>query len=154
MGMDPEGRLVYGYALGGDEDGEGWQIAEAGEYGEWEPEWQGEDEIIEAAEIRLLASVGLTETPYEADGYHKRKREAEARLGVKFVPHGGEFSCWTLVTHTIRVEWGEVAELDFAALMAERVEGDWDAKLAHALAALGITPKQERPAWLLLAFYG
>lgn len=34
------------------------------------------------------------------------------------------------------------------------VEGDWDAKLAHALAALGVTPKQGRPAWLLLAAYG
>lgn len=154
MGMDPEAKLVYGYALGGDEDSEGWQIVEAGEYGEWEPDWAGDDDVMDAAEKRLLASVGFTETDYKIDGYHDRKRDAEARLGVKFALHGGEWSCRALVTHEVSVEWGDTAELDFAELMAARVEGDWDAKLAHAVAALGVTPKQERPAWLLLAAYG
>lgn len=32
--------------------------------------------------------------------------------------------------------------------------GGWDAKLARALEVLGITPKQEKPGWLLCAFYG
>ena len=154
MGMDPEGRLVYGYALGGDEDSDGWLIEEASEYGEWEPDWMGDDDLISAAEQRLLASVGLTETDYMADGYYDRVREAKARHGVQFVSHGGEYSCWALAAHEVRVEWGEVAELNFAELEAARVAGDWDAKLAAAVSALGVTPKQARPAWLLLAFYG
>lgn len=154
MGMDSKARLVYGYALGGDEDDEGWAISEASEYGEWEPDWMGDDDVISAAETKLLESVGFTETDWEADGYFDRKREAEARLDVKFVPHGGQFACWALATHVVTVEWGEVAELDLAELMAARVEGDWDAKLAHALAVLGITPKQGRPSWLLVAAYG
>lgn len=154
MGMDPEAKLVYGYALGGDEDSDGWLIAEAGEYGQWEPDWIGDHGVVDAAKKRLLASVGFTETDYKVDGFFDRQREAEARLGVKFATHGGEHSCRALVTYEVSVEWGEVAVLDFAELMAARVEGDWDAKLAHALAALGVTPKQERPAWLLLAAYG
>lgn len=154
MGMDPRARLVYGYALGGDADGEGWLIGEAGEYGEWEPDWIGEDDIISAAEKRLMASVGFTETDYKADGYFDRAREAKAQLGVEFVSHGGEYSCWALAAWKVTVEWGEVAMVDLAALMSERVDGDWDAKLAHAITALGVTPKQERPAWLLLAAYG
>lgn len=154
MGMNTGARLVYGYALGGDEDADGWLIAEASEDGEWEPDWLGDDDVITAAEERLLASVGFTETDYEVAGYFDRKRDAEARLGVEFVAHGGEFSCMALATHAVRVEWGEVAELDFAALESARTEGDWDAKLARAIAALGVTPKQAKPAWLLLAFYG
>ena len=154
MGMDPRGRLVYGYALGGDENDEGWLIEEASEYGEWEPDWMGDNDLISAAEKRLLASVGFAETDYKADGYFDRLQDAKGRLGVEFVSHGGEYSCWALATYKVTVEWGEVAELDLAALMAARVEGDWDAKLAAAVAALGVTPKQAKPAWLLLAYYG
>lgn len=98
MGMSSRARLVYGYALGGDEDSEGWLIEEASEYGEWEPDWQGEDGITEAAEARMLASVGFTETDWEVDGYFDRQREAKDRLGVKFVHHGGEWSCVVLAT--------------------------------------------------------
>ena len=45
-------------------------------------------------------------------------------------------------------------EVDFAALEQARTEGDWDAKLAHAIQALGVTPKQERPKWLLVSYWG
>jgi hypothetical protein len=152
MGMNTRAKLVYGYALGGDEDG--WQVAEASEYGEWSPEWLGDDDLITAAEQRLLESVGFTEADWEAEGYFDRKRAADQRLGVEFVPHGGEFSCWSLVCHQITVEWGEAAQVDLAALMAAVGEGGWDAKLAAAVQALGATPKQGRPSWLLLAFWG
>lgn len=154
MGMSSRARLAYGYALGGDEDSDGWLIEEASEYGEWEPDWQGEDGITEAAEARMLASVGFTETDWEVDGYFDRQRDAKARLGVKFVHHGGEWSCVVLATHETTVEWGEVAEIDFATLEQLQVEGDWNAKLAHAVKTLGITPKQASPRWLLVAAYG
>lgn len=153
MGMQSKARLVYGYALGGDEDSEGWQIAEASEYGEWEPDWRGDDGVITAAKDRLLASVGFTETDWNAEGYFDRQREAEARLGVEFVSHGGEYSCTVLATHEVTVEWGETAEIDFATLEQLQVQGDWNAKLAHAIQTLGITPKQASPCWLLVAAY-
>lgn len=154
MGSSPRARLVYGYEFGGDEDG--WAVEEAGEYGEWNPPWLTEDgdDLISDAEKVLLASVGFTETDWEAEGYFDRQRAAEARLGVEFTAHGGEYSCWALVCHEVTVEWGEVAQLDLASLMASVGEGGWDAKLAAAVDALGARPKQERPAWLLLAFWG
>jgi hypothetical protein len=154
MGMNPRAKLVYGYALGGDEGG--WEVQEAGEYGQWEPDWLNaeNDDLITDAEKVLLASVGFTETDWEAEGYFDRQRAAEKRLGVTFVPHGGEFSCWALVCHEITVEWGEAAEVDLTSLMAAVGEGGWDAKLAAAVEALGATPKQGRPSWLLLAFWG
>lgn len=154
MGMSSRARLVYGYALGGNEDGEGWLVEEANEYGEWEPDWMGDDDLISAAEQRLLASVGFTETDYKSPGYFDRQRDAEARLGVELVPHGYELSCYALATHKVTVEWGDTAVLDFAALESARVAGDWDSKLAAAVGALGMTPKQAKPAWLLLAVYG
>jgi hypothetical protein len=78
MGMDPEAKLVYGYAFGGDEDSDGWQIEEAGEYGEWEPDWMGDDDVATAAEARLLASVGFTETDYKVARAGGARCDAEA----------------------------------------------------------------------------
>ena len=153
MGQSTNGMLVYGYDLGGDEDG--WQIAEENiaAFLEW---GSGEDgDLVEKGKVRLLASVGFTETDWRADGYHERKKAAEERLGVEFESYcSGDYPMWLLAAHTVTVYRGDCKEIDFAALEKARTEGDWDAKLAHAIQVLGITPTQEKPGWLLVSYWG
>lgn len=158
MGTSTNGILFYGYNLGGGEDE--WHIEEAGEYGEWEPDWyDAEDEdgpdIVTAAENRLLASVGFTETDWRADGYFSRQAEAEARLGVVVDSHcSGDYPIYFLAAHKITVRRGYAEEIDLTQLEASRVEQDWDGKLRAAVEALGITPKQAKPMWLLVSYWG
>lgn len=155
MGQSTNAVLAYGYDLGGDEGG--WKIAEAGEYGEWEPHWAADedDDPMAAAGKLLLASVDFAETDWRADGYRARKQAAEARLGVELESYcSGDYPMWLLAAHTITVYRGDCKEIDFAALEKARADGDWDAKLTHALTTLGVTPKQERPGWLLVSYWG
>lgn len=157
MGKSTNGILAYGYNLGGDEGG--WQIIEAGEYGDWEPPWfpdDDEDNDFMSAAMRVLrASAGFTETDWRADGFYEREREADARLGVELESYcSGDYPRWLLAAHVITVYRGSVKEIDFADLERQRTEGDWDGKLAAAIQALGITPKQDRPKWLLVSYWG
>lgn len=155
MGMATNGVLVYGYNLG---DGDDWAIEEAGENGEWVPDWANDPDdpdIVEDAGKHLLASVGFVETDWRADGYRDRKKAAEARLGVELESYcSSQYPMWALSAHTITCYRGDAKVVDFPALDALRVEQDWDARLRHALTALGITPTQEKPYWLLLSYMG
>jgi hypothetical protein len=155
MGQSTNAILAYGYDLGGENDG--WNVNEADEYGGlrlgW---WNGNEDFIEAAKERLLAELaGLTETDWQADGYFERKREAEAQLGVKFASYcSADYPMWLLAATTITVHRGDVKMLDLAALQQEPAENGWDAKLAGALTALGLTPNQKQPGWLLVSDWG
>lgn len=159
MGQSTNGVLAYGYDLGGG-DGD-WKIEEVGEYGEWEPEWlevdedeDSEDLITQAGE-RLMASVGFTETDWHADGFFDREKAAKARLGVEFESYcSGDYPMWLLAAHKITVYRGDCEPIDFAELEKLRAEGDWDTKFAHAVQVLGITPKQAKPGWLLVSYWG
>ncbi len=154
MGQSTNGMLGYGYDLGGDEGG--WKVAEAGEYGEWMPSWSTEDgDVREDAERRLLASVGFTETDWRAEGYYDRKRAASSRLGVEMEAYcSGDYPMWLLAAAVITVYRGDCKVVDFAALEAQRVDDEWDAKLAAAVEALGIEPTQDGPRWLLVSYWG
>ena len=154
MGQSTNGILAYGYNLGGDEGG--WKIAEADEYGDWEPHWPDADDDPEGAVERfLLASVGFTETDWRADGYRDRKKTAQDQVGVQLESYcSGDYPMWLLAAHVITVYRGDVKEIDFAELMADRLQGEWDAKLALAIQTLGITPKQDKPKWLLVSYWG
>lgn len=164
MGNSARAKLMYGYRLGGG-DGE-WEVNEVDEYGSldtarfaWLPaadEDDEEDDFITEAEKHLLVTIaGFTETDWRVDGYFQREREAKARLGVAFESHcSGESPMYVLATTKISAEWGEVEAVDFAALTQQAVDERWDAKLATALRALGITPKQEQPGWLLCSYWG
>lgn len=159
MGNDASGILAYGYSLGGGESE--WKIAEVGEYGEWRPAWLSitdedlEPDMIEEMTARLLASIGFTESDWSVDGFFTRKREAEARLGLEVITHcSGDYPNYALVAHKIEAEWGDAKPIPIAELEDQRVRSDWDEKLRAALELLGITPKQERPEWLLLAYWG
>lgn len=154
MGMSPTARLVYGYDLGGSES---WKVRQVGEYGELAIDWldDGDEDFVGAAEKRLLASVGFTETDYTADGYFDRQRAAEKRLGAEILWTGSfEYPGYCLAFKVGRAEWSETATIDFAALQAQAAIEDWDGRLQQAMAALGLTTNQTGPQWILTALYG
>ncbi|ATY17139.1 hypothetical protein CU254_41930 (plasmid) [Amycolatopsis sp. AA4] len=160
MGDTASATLAYGYDLGGGEDG--WKVEQAEDYEQpkvpwYDPETEDEDEdedIIEAAERRLLATLGgFTETDRHADGYRDRKKAAEKSLGVEFVMHGDRYStCYALATTTIDVQAGDATPVNPAELSDPADLTRRDRRLADALGALGLTPLEDRPRWLLLAY--
>jgi hypothetical protein len=77
----------------------------------------------------------------------------QRRLGVDFQSYGvTDYSAWALAAHVINVDWSDVVDLD--ALSAHPDREKWDAALTSAISALGITPTQEQPGWILCAYYG
>lgn len=156
MGHAPKAQLIYGYDLGGDDDG--WAFAEY-DQDECEislPWFDPTKEFAEEAEKRLLAQIaGFTEEWRQGAGseFFAREKAAKAQLGVEFEFYGYEMCGHALSAHREWVEWSATA-VDLAALASRPAAEGWDDKLAAAVAALGITPKQERPGWLLAASYG
>ena len=154
MGTSTDGILAYGYNLGG-EDG-GFEVAETNEYGGLKLGWLAEDDdSMGAAQDRLLAAAGFTETDWQADGYFERKRAAEESLGVQFDIYCSD-GCplYILAAKVITVSRGYVEPIDMTELVEAPNVNGWDAKLAAALSTLGLTPKQEKPAWLLCSYWG
>jgi hypothetical protein len=165
MGQSTNAVLAYGYDLGG-EEGE-WKFAEYDkDTYELRLSWfddsndTGEDDeaggFIEQAEARLLAEVGgFTETDWQAEGYFARQREAEARVGVEFESYcSGDCPMYVLAAHVITVHRGDSKLIDPAELLAQPETEGWDAKLAAAVEALGITPTQGKPGWVLVSYWG
>ncbi|MEV8610208.1 hypothetical protein AB0383_20165 [Amycolatopsis sp. NPDC051373] len=154
MGMHASAYLMYGYDLGGAE--EGWKIEEAGEYGEWEPEWaEDAGDPMGSVDDVLLRSVGFTETDWRVDGYFDRERAAKERLGVEVSSYGyHESASWMLTTKTIRGEDYGADAFDPAELLSLPAANGWDEKLRDALNTLGITPTQEAPSWFFVSNYG
>lgn len=158
MGTSASAKLIYGYDLGGDNNG--WKIQQADEYGCLDTDaidWITDDDFYfaGAAEERLLASIGFTDTNWRADGYHGRLSEAKERLGLDIVFYSHhDNSMHALAAHVIEQGWSEGLVLDLPALAALPEANGWDAKLAAAIEALGMTPTQTRPGWILCAEYG
>lgn len=161
MGVSTDGILAYGFDLGGEEGEGGWKVREAGKYGDLELPWadpeSGDwDGFGDAAVRRLLTAAGFTET-YEdgRDGYFTRKSAAERGLGVEIESYcSGDFPMYLLAAQVITVNRGSV--IDVGPVMAaadETVRQEWDASLARAISALGLTPLQEKPAWLLASYW-
>ncbi len=176
MGSSSRAHLAYGYDLGTEED---FRCAERGEYGSpklpWLPgsddeddrdeEYDEDDEtdddetdFVTAVETLLLERVGgFTETNWHADGYFDRKRAADAVVGVEVAAAGGDdYPGWMLVAAGSErsVEWSEAMTLDLGAMATEPAAKGWDAKLTAALSALGLTPTQDGPRWLVFPSYG
>lgn len=160
MGQSTNGILAYGYDLGGDD---GWKLQGAGEYGELPPlAWYDTDEesgygFQSAAETRLLAEIaGFTETwSRDNEGYFDREKAAQARVGVELDSYcSGEYPMFLLAAKVITVHRGDAETIDIADLAAAPAREAWDDKLRAALAALGITPTQEQPKWLLCSYWG
>lgn len=159
MGMSASARLVYGYDLGGDNNG--WKLQQTDKYGCLDVEaidWlEEDDELAEKVEERLLATIGgFTEKwAPNVDGYWDRERAAKERVGVKIVFYShSDYSMHVLGIEVIDQDWSEGVVLDLPALAAMPEANGWDAKLAAAIEALGITPTQTQPGWILCAAYG
>jgi len=156
--------LVYGYDLGGGED-DGWKVREAGEYGELRVPWLPDPDTEEATEDLdipdemkrcLLIASGFTET-YEdgREGYFGRESEAEAALGIELESYcSGEYPMYILAAKVLTAHRGDCDVLDLAALSDPATLAAYDQKLNAALAVLGITPVQDKPAWLLCSYWG
>lgn len=153
MGTSTDAILAYGYDL----CGEPWKVREVGEYDELVVPWYDEDsddDFVEQARERLLAAHGLTGT-WEDDGYYERKEQAQASAGVEFESYcSGDYPMYVLAAKSITVSRGHSEVLDLPALMAEPADQGWDDKLRQACEALGITPTQERPGWVLVSYWG
>lgn len=153
MGVSTDAILAYGYNLGGCDE---WLVEEQDEDGLLALDWFTDDDdesFVDAAIVRLMEASGFVETD-GLDSYRARI-EAEKNLGVEFVRYCHiDYSGLILAAREIRVYRGDVKVIDPVALSRDPVEGGWDAKLNAALATLGLTPKQERPGWLLCSYWG
>jgi hypothetical protein len=156
MGSSAEGILAYGFDIG---TGDTWGGSQYGATNFGLPEdetpdwWDNEDEAFEeAVERRLLAVLaGLTETwESNPDNYYRLEREAQERMGVKVVTYGAVEGQQTVIVGVAvqSADWGESKVAEFT------VPDGADELLAAAVAALGVRPWRERPAWLLAASYG
>lgn len=160
MSVNTDGILAYGYDLGGTEDE--WKVEQAGEYGELELPWydtEADDaDFAEAATDTLMAAYGFTDVwVHGADNtaYFANKKAAEEAIGVELDSYcSGDYPMHLMAAKVITVSRGSTIEIDWAALERERVEQDWDGKLAAALSVLGLTPKQASPKWLLASYWG
>ncbi|MEH0579035.1 hypothetical protein QBA54_32200 [Streptomyces sp. B21-108] len=162
MGAATDAILVYGYDLGGAD--EGWKVQEVDEYGyllptSWHEPTDDEDgdDIGTAVEKQLLATVGeFTETwtrGARETGYWERRREAQKRIGVTLETYcSHSVPAYALAAHATTVHRGDVEYIDPQDLLWKPPTEKWDARLARALEALGLTPVQERPRWFLVSY--
>lgn len=165
MGSSPSAFLAYGYDLGGSD---GWKIRETDEYGgidasnvstlAWYDDGDDADGFIEQAERRLLAVIaGFTEKwgDNQDGGYFDREKAARERLGVKFDTYSyGEYPMHVLAAKVIEVGDEQALLVNPQELTPDLGEVlRWNNALNAALEALGITPEQENPSWLLCAYY-
>lgn len=153
MGISTDAILAYGYDLGGGE--EGWKVKETGEYGSLNVPWYNPENhgFGSAVEERLLASAGFTETDWQVDGYFARRGAALNTFGTELVSHCSlDYPMYILAAHHITVYRGMVGVVDLGELVA--LQEDADARLTRTVAALGLTPTQEAPAWLLVSNWG
>lgn len=170
MGRCATAKLMYGYHLWNENE---WAIEAVtdGKYGalqpatfpwltaeqvaDWESLYHG-GELEELFEERLLAELaGFTETDWRVDGYHQRKREAEERVGVRFVHHGYEYQSVALaIGEPIEADWGDAKPINPVTLLSVADSLVLNRRLEAALATLALKPTQQRAQWLLTAHYG
>ncbi|GAA2623751.1 hypothetical protein GCM10010399_63770 [Dactylosporangium fulvum] len=155
MGSSPYAHIAYGYNLGGKEGG--WKLAGAAEYGTFDFDWtEGGYAFEQDATDRLIVAAGFTEARDEGKpDWYRRRREVEKGLGVEIQRSGHhEYPGWMLVatgSHK-RVEWADAMVLDLFGM--EQAPHEWFERCTAAVEALGITPIQDGPRWLVFPSYG
>lgn len=136
MGTSTDAILAYGYNLGGDD---GWELRDADQYGEINLDWYDPDD---------------DDTDFATEAM-KRLRAASADAGIKVEMHQHhEFKQWLLAAHVITANRGDVVTLQLPELAALVAAGGFDGRLARAVEALGVTPLQAKPEWLLVSYWG
>jgi len=152
MGQSTNAVLMYGYDL---DTADGWEIVEAGEWGELNAPWYDEDndEDLTSVEQAVKALYDAIPDAPEADDDWDRQKAVKEHYGVWFEDHCSDaYTMYALVTFENTARRGYPELIDWRALEEQRDREDWDGKLARALGVLGITPKQERPGWLLASY--
>ncbi|WP_158886168.1 hypothetical protein [Amycolatopsis anabasis] len=147
----------YGYDLGGWPMN--WKVRELTEHGAPTAPWLDheittDDDFRALVEHRLLTTVaGFTDTDIDAADYQARRMEALIRTGVVLTTYGESgVEGWILSAESFCLEdWNETMDLSNADLGDETARKHWNAELSAALDALGFTPQQQRPCWLLNA---
>lgn len=170
MGRYLSTSIVYGYDLGGREDG--WTFTDYDEENwryNW-PQWmeldQGEDDDpedpITRMGDRLTEVIGGFEDsgdwcspdPAVSKAYYDRKHAAEKAHGIKFDMYGvSEWSGWVMGI-IVSESHDALSEVNAGFLTDDLPWAEYDAKLAKALEALEITPKdQPQPKLYCLVSY-
>jgi hypothetical protein len=137
MGSTARAELAYGYDLGSSED---FKAAERDEYGGPKLPWlpvdeDGDPDYEDLGEEFEKAIAGLDGVAIEYSGHADNP-------GLVLIARGSEQS----------VQWADVMVLDFAKLEHPPIE--WFDRLTAAIEALGITPTQDWPRWLVFPSYG
>lgn len=133
MGRSTNALLAYGYDLGGDANG--WKVQETDEYGGLAVDWYDDEtgdfrEDVEAVLTRALPGHGLKLEEHCSDGA----------------------TSYLLAVDVTTAYRGDPVVIDFEDLTRTQLAADWDDQLAAGLRALGLTPEQGAPAWLLASY--
>lgn len=156
MGQSTDGILAYGFDLGGGDgawkvkeyDKDEWQLKADWYDPERKDKYGDEMDVEEQAIVRLYAANG---TPFP-NGYVDGD-DTMRDFGVRFLSYCScEYPMYILSTFDITCSRGDTEPVDFMALEQQRVEGDWNGKLARAVASLGLTPN-DPPRWLLASMW-
>jgi hypothetical protein len=137
MGVETDGILAFGYDLGSED--EGWKVREVDEYGglvgtAWhDPDDEDPDFEAKMADVLERADVpgNVTVKTHCSDG------------SPQFI----------LAAKVITANRGTPVPLDLSALDANAAEQCWGDQLEAAFDALGLTPTQPRPRWLLCSYW-
>ncbi|MEU1883481.1 hypothetical protein ABZ470_39760 [Streptosporangium sp. NPDC020072] len=106
------------------------------------------DAFIMQAESRLLTAAGVTHSMWG-----DLEELMKEHVGVWFKPYGYGESKYLLLAHILETDLDDDPRpVDLAELTKRVVQDGLDTKLANALEVLGVTPEQERPAWLHCAW--
>jgi len=150
MGQSTNAMLMYGYDL---DTTDAWKIVEAGEWGELSAPWYDEDSDLESVEQATKALYDAIPGAPEVEDDWQRDEPVKEHYGVWFEGHcSGSYTMYALVAFENTAARGYPELIDWRGLDEQRGREDWDGKLARALEVLGITPKQERPSWLLASY--
>lgn len=150
MSQSTNAMLMYGYDL---DAADGWKIAEAGEWGELAAPWYDEDSDLDSIEQAVKALYDAIPDAPDVEYGWQRDELVKEHYGAWFEGHCSDsYTMYALVAFEDTARRGHPELIDWRELDEQRNREDWDAKLARALEVLGITPKQERPAWLLASY--
>jgi hypothetical protein len=154
-GSTADGIVAYGFDLGGGYAD--WKIKEIDEEGNLKLPWldESDGDEIEALFLDHLVHESGTAPDPDAPNYSALLREAVTVLGIQVVAYGDlDEPSYLLATRSIDTCLSACVALNLAVMQSEVRGGDYNRKLQEACAALGITPLQEQPAWLLVSDFG
>ncbi len=151
MGSHPTAHLAYGYDLG---DFDGFRITQVDEYGGLTVPWWDDDGEEFAVQFYDALYAAIPDAPAESNP-DRRQAAAEHHFGVEIAFMGSDqFEGWLLIAAGSEREAvnAQAMVLDLHD-MEHPPDGAFD-RLTTAVEALGITPTQEWPRWLVYPSHG